>query len=86
MEGRAAKDRLDEAFTRTAKAANPKQVELFLRRAEIVACCPAAATLAAARAVERLRARGYRARRLAGGPPEWRLAGLPVAAGLEETA
>jgi hypothetical protein len=29
---------------------------------------------------------GYQARRLAGGLPEWRLAGLPVAGGLEVTA
>jgi rhodanese-related sulfurtransferase len=35
----------------------------------------------APQAVERLRAQGYQARRLDGGLPEWRLAGLPVAAG-----
>jgi hypothetical protein len=86
VEGRAAKDRLDEAFTRTAKAANPKQVELFLRRAEIVACCPAAGMLTAARAVERLRAQSYRARLPAAGLPEWRLAGLRSPPGCEEAA
>jgi rhodanese-related sulfurtransferase len=40
----------------------------------------------APQAVERLRARGYRARRLADGLPEWRLAGLPVAGGMEQSA
>ena len=33
--------------------------------------------------VERLRAKGFDARRLADGMPEWRLAGLPVAVGEE---
>jgi rhodanese-related sulfurtransferase len=55
-------------------------------RAEIVAYCRGPYCVLAPQAVERLRVRGYRARRLAGGLPEWRLAGLPVAAGLEETA
>lgn len=35
----------------------------------------------APQAVEQLRARGFKARRLADGMPEWRLAGLPVAIG-----
>jgi hypothetical protein len=34
-------------------------------------------------AVQRLRARGFKARRLVDGVPEWRLAGLPVATGEE---
>jgi rhodanese-related sulfurtransferase len=56
------------------------------RRAEIVAYCRGPYCALALQAVERLRAHGYRARRLADGLPEWRLVGLPVAAGLEETA
>jgi rhodanese-related sulfurtransferase/DNA-binding transcriptional ArsR family regulator len=54
--------------------------------AEIVAYCRGPYCVLAPQAVERLRARGYRARRLAGGLPEWRRAGLPVAAGLEVSA
>jgi rhodanese-related sulfurtransferase/DNA-binding transcriptional ArsR family regulator len=51
--------------------------------AEIVAYCRGPYCVLAPEAVERLRAKGYRARRLADGLPEWRLAGLPVAAGNE---
>jgi rhodanese-related sulfurtransferase/DNA-binding transcriptional ArsR family regulator len=65
---------LDEALTRIPWCA------------EIIAYCRGPYCVLAPQAVERLRARGYRARRLAGGLPEWRLAGLPVAAGWEETA
>jgi rhodanese-related sulfurtransferase/DNA-binding transcriptional ArsR family regulator len=50
-------------------------------RAEIVAYCRGPYCVLAVQAVERLRARGFQARRLAGGMPEWRLAGLPVAVG-----
>ncbi len=53
------------------------------KRAEIVAYCRGPYCVLAPQAVERLRARGFRARRLADGLPEWRLAGLPVAAGQE---
>jgi ArsR family transcriptional regulator len=53
------------------------------RRAEIVAYCRGPYCVLAPQAVERLRARGFRARRLAEGFPEWRLAGLPVAIGEE---
>ncbi len=56
------------------------------RRAEIVAYCRGPYCVLAPQAVERLRADGYQTRRLADGLPEWRLAGLPVAAGLEVTA
>jgi rhodanese-related sulfurtransferase/DNA-binding transcriptional ArsR family regulator len=56
------------------------------RRAEIVAYCRGPYCVLAPQAVERLRAKGYTARRLADGLPEWRLAGLPVAAGAEQTA
>jgi rhodanese-related sulfurtransferase/DNA-binding transcriptional ArsR family regulator len=51
------------------------------RRTEIVAYCRGPYCVLAPQAVERLRAQGYQARRLDGGLPEWRLAGLPVAAG-----
>ncbi len=67
-------DQLDAALARLPK------------RAEIVAYCRGPYCVLAPQAVERLRARGYRARRLAGGLPEWRLAGLPVTAGEEHSA
>jgi rhodanese-related sulfurtransferase/DNA-binding transcriptional ArsR family regulator len=51
------------------------------KRAEIVAYCRGPYCVLAPQAVERLRAKGYKARRLADGLPEWRLAGLPVAIG-----
>ena len=51
---------------------------------EIVAYCRGPYCVLAPQAVERLRARGYRVRRLADGFPEWRLAGLPVAVGAED--
>ena len=53
------------------------------RRTEVVAYCRGPYCVLAPEAVERLRARGFRARRLEDGMPEWRLAGLPVAAGDE---
>ena len=53
------------------------------KRSEIVAYCRGPYCVLAPQAVERLREKGYRARRLAGGLPEWRLAGLPVAVGEE---
>jgi len=51
------------------------------KRAEIVAYCRGPYCVLAPQAVERLRAKGFKARRLAEGLPEWRLAGLPVAIG-----
>ena len=54
------------------------------RDAEIVAYCRGPYCLLAPRAVELLRERGFHARRLEDGFPEWRLAGLPVAVGAEE--
>lgn len=48
---------------------------------EIVAYCRGAYCLLAVEAVARLRARGFSARRMEEGMPEWRAAGLPVAAG-----
>jgi rhodanese-related sulfurtransferase/DNA-binding transcriptional ArsR family regulator len=67
-------DQLDAALARLPK------------RAEIVAYCRGPYCVLAPQAVERLRAKGYRARRLADGLPEWRLAGLPVVAGEEQSA
>jgi rhodanese-related sulfurtransferase len=54
------------------------------RDTEIVAYCRGPYCLLAPQAVELLRERGFRARRLEDGLPEWRLAGLPVAVGAEE--
>lgn len=51
------------------------------RTTQIVAYCRGPYCVLAPQAVERLRAEGFSARRLEDGMPEWRLAGLPVAAG-----
>lgn len=63
------------------------QLEARLRslrkRTDIVAYCRGPYCVLAPQAVEVLRSRGYRARRLEDGMPEWRLAGLPVAVGQE---
>lgn len=48
---------------------------------EIVAYCRGAYCLLAVEAVARLRAKGFSARRMEDGMPEWRAAGLPVASG-----
>ena len=53
------------------------------QRSQIVAYCRGPYCVLAPQAVERLRSQGYKARRLADGMPEWRLAGLPVAVGGE---
>lgn len=64
-------DRLDATLARLPK------------RTQIVAYCRGPYCVLAPQAVEQLRAKGYKARRLAEGMPEWRLAGLPVAVGEE---
>ena len=51
------------------------------KRSQIVAYCRGPYCVLAPQAVERLRSKGYKARRLVDGMPEWRLAGLPVAVG-----
>lgn len=61
-----------------------QRLEGLPREAEIVAYCRGPYCLLAPRAVELLRADGFRARRLEDGFPEWRLAGLPVGAGEEK--
>ena len=48
---------------------------------EVVAYCRGPFCALGSRGIEVLRRQGYRARRLADGFPEWRLAGLPVAGG-----
>jgi rhodanese-related sulfurtransferase len=53
--------------------------------AEIVAYCRGPYCLLATKALELLRTHGFRARRLEDGLPEWRLAGLPVAIGVEKS-
>lgn len=53
------------------------------KRAQIVAYCRGPYCVLAPQAVERLRVKGFKARRLADGMPEWLLAGLPVAVGEE---
>ncbi len=50
------------------------------RRREIVAYCRGPYCVLSFEAVAALRARGFKVRRLADGLPEWRAAGLPVAA------
>lgn len=62
-------DELDGALSRLSK------------RKEIVAYCRGPYCVLAPEAVAVLRGRGFRARRLAEGLPQWRLAGLPVAYG-----
>jgi rhodanese-related sulfurtransferase len=64
-------DQLDAALSRLPK------------RAHIVAYCRGPYCVLAPQAVQRLRAKGFDARRLVDGMPEWRLAGLPVAVGDE---
>jgi rhodanese-related sulfurtransferase/DNA-binding transcriptional ArsR family regulator len=51
------------------------------KRREVVAYCRGPYCVLAPEAVKRLRAKGFKARRLQDGMPEWRLAGLPVAVG-----
>jgi len=53
------------------------------RNAEVVAYCRGPYCVLAPAALQILRKKGLRARRLADGFPEWRLAGLPVAVGEE---
>jgi rhodanese-related sulfurtransferase len=51
------------------------------KRKEIVAYCRGPYCVLSVHAVELLRSRGFRARRLADGFPEWRDAGLPISSG-----
>jgi len=57
------------------------RIEELPADAEVVAYCRGPYCVLAPEAVEILRRRGFRTRRLEDGFPEWRLAGLPVAVG-----
>lgn len=60
-----------------------EKLESFLsrlpKRKEVIAYCRGPYCLMSFEAVGKLRSRGWRARRLANGLPEWRAAGLPIA-------
>jgi ArsR family transcriptional regulator len=58
-----------------------KRLAELPRRREVVAYCRGPYCVLSYEAVAMLRARGYKARRLEDGLPEWRAAGLPVAVG-----
>ena len=48
------------------------------KRKEVIAYCRGPYCLMSFEAIEKLRKRGFKAKRLADGYPEWRAAGLPV--------
>jgi len=54
------------------------------KRKEVIAYCRGPYCLMSFEAVQKLRKRGWRARRLENGLPEWRAAGFPVAKGTED--
>jgi ArsR family transcriptional regulator len=56
-----------------------KRLSELPKRKEVVAYCRGPYCLMSFDAVQFLRRKGIKARRLADGLPEWRLAGLPVA-------
>jgi rhodanese-related sulfurtransferase/DNA-binding transcriptional ArsR family regulator len=58
-----------------------RRLEEIPRRREVVAYCRGPYCVYSVEAVELLRKRGYRARRIREGLPDWRARGLPVAAG-----
>ncbi len=55
-----------------------KRLKELAKTKEVVAYCRGPYCLMSFEAVELLRAKGFKARRMVGGMPEWRLAGLPV--------
>lgn len=55
-----------------------KRIKELPKRREVVAYCRGPYCLMSFEAVEKLRKKGWRARRLKNGLPEWRAAGLPV--------
>jgi len=59
----------------------PARLSELDRRQEVVAYCRGPYCVLSFEAVAALRARGFKARRLVDGLPEWRAAGLPVIAG-----
>jgi rhodanese-related sulfurtransferase len=58
-----------------------RHLRVLPKDAEVVAYCRGPYCVYADEAVRELARRGFRARRLADGFPEWKRAGLPVAAG-----
>jgi rhodanese-related sulfurtransferase len=58
-----------------------RQLRALPAGADVVAYCRGPYCVCADEAVRELTRRGFRARRLAGGFPEWKRAGLPIAAG-----
>ena len=58
-----------------------RHLRALSKDSEVVAYCRGPYCVYADDAVRELRRRGYRARRLEDGFPEWREAGLPVAVG-----
>ena len=60
-----------------------RRLQTLPKDKEYVAYCRGPYCVYADRAVELLRAKGRRARRMLDGFPEWRAAGLPVASGIE---
>jgi rhodanese-related sulfurtransferase/DNA-binding transcriptional ArsR family regulator len=58
-----------------------RRLAMIPRRREVVAYCRGPWCVYSIEAVELLRKRGYRARRIREGLPDWRARGLPVAAG-----
>ena len=58
-----------------------RHLRLLPKSAEVVAYCRGPYCVYADDAVRELNRRGFRARRLIDGFPEWKRAGLPVAAG-----
>ncbi|HET6875283.1 MAG TPA: metalloregulator ArsR/SmtB family transcription factor [Acidimicrobiales bacterium] len=63
-----------------------RQLRALPKEAEIVAYCRGPYCVYADEAVRQLNRKGFRARRLIDGYPEWRRAGLPVETGLEASA
>ena len=63
-----------------------QRLQTLTKGKEYVAYCRGPYCVYADRAVELLKARGRRARRLLDGFPEWRAAGLPVARGVQPGA
>ena len=59
----------------------PKRLREFKRNREIIAYCRGSFCILAYEAVAQLRAKGFTARRLEGGFPEWKNAELPTAIG-----
>ena len=55
-----------------------KRIKELPKRREVIAYCRGPYCLMSFEAVEKLRKKGLRARRLENGLPEWRAAGLPV--------